>query len=96
MSAVYLIAAFALSSIDAPSVEEIENIFAILDEPTETPLTPNQQKGEALLALEQEIVFHTAIIRAHQAGAVYLAGPTLNESRIQRGQARMAQRQYLA
>lgn len=95
MSAVYFIAAFALSSIDAPSVEEIENIFAILDEPAEQPLTPNQLKAEALLALEQEACFHIAIIRAHQEGAVRLAGPTLNESRIKRGQARMAQRQYL-
>lgn len=91
MPIIYLIAGLAFSLADVPSIEP-ENIFAILDE---APLTPNQQKAEALLALEQEACFHTAIIRAHHEGAVYLAGPTLNESRIQRGQARMAQRQYL-
>lgn len=85
----------AEAAFDAPvSAQEIENIFAILDEPAETPLTPSQLKAEALLTLEQEACFHDAIIRAHHEGASCFAGPTLNESRIKRAQARMAQRQY--
>ena len=83
------------AAFDAPSVQEVENIFALLDESAETPLTPNQQEAEALLELEHDIVFYNAVIQEHRAGSVCLAGPTLNEARLARAHARMAQRQYL-
>ena len=71
-----------------PSAQEIEDIFAILDEPAETPLTPSQLEAEALSDLQAIVLECDAAIRQHIADDGHLTDKANKEARLIRAEAR--------
>ncbi len=78
----------AEAAFDAPTAQEIENIFAILDEPAETPLTPSQLEAEALSDLQTIVLECDMAIRQHIADDGHLTDKANKEARLIRAEAR--------
>lgn len=73
---------------NAPPVQAIENIFAILDEPAETPLTPSQLQAEALSDLQAIALECDLTIRQHIADDGHLTDKLNKDVRLIRAEAR--------